>query len=229
MTKPTTIHPIHFVKFLREQTRAGKKTLTHRVIKPQPQLDLGHTVAYDKERGMWGWLNTPVKTEIFYSKYGTAGHKLWMHEPVVVMDKVIKGEVELRYLDDDECRIMKVPDRIVHPLPGRWGGRTLPSEWARDWMEVEKVVCHHIQDITEDEAKTEGLRSFTKDGVLFKYWPCDPCSGDLKCAWVDLPRTATEAFGKLWDSINGPRGYAWDKNPWAFGITYSYLPRTPKV
>lgn len=107
---------------------------------------------------------------------------------------------------------------------GGWGksrpGRFMPLAFRQfmPLLEITEVRLQRLQDISEEEARAEGVLGFSKDGSLYKYWPCDPCDGPLKCAWADLPRSAVQAFKVLWDSINGPG--SWDQNPWVWALTF---------
>jgi hypothetical protein len=76
-----------------------------------------------------------------------------------------------------------------------------------------------LQDISEDEAREEGIREVTKDGQVKKYCVYD--LGDHSSTpWQDMPRTAVDAFRGLWDSLNAKRGYPWDANDWVWDIEF---------
>lgn len=85
---------------------------------------------------------------------------------------------------------------------------------------ITRIGAERISNIDEDDAIAEGIQWFSKDGQLRKYWPCDFCDGKLKRAWQDLPRTATEAFMVLWDSIYGKTEYKVYANPWVWVIRF---------
>lgn len=101
----------------------------------------------------------------------------------------------------------------------------MPRVASRLTLEIKTIRVERLQDISEADALAEGIQEFSKDGHLKKYWPCDPCEGVLKCTWVDLPRTAIEAYRSLWESINGAR--SWSKNPWVWVIEFKKLDSAP--
>lgn len=63
---------------------------------------------------------------------------------------------------------------------------------------ITQVRCHRLQDITEADAKAEGISLGTLDRACFH-------------------RMYAMAYARLWDSINGPG--SWDRNPWVFAYT----------
>lgn len=111
----------------------------------------------------------------------------------------------------------------------------MPKEAARIWLKVKDVRVERLQDITEEQAKAEGIREYSKDGKLWKYAVTDDwwISYHHKYRkffvgswWQDMPRTAKEAFHHLWNSTLGrrdtPEWYAnnWSGNPWVWVIEF---------
>lgn len=62
-----------------------------------------------------------------------------------------------------------------------------------------------LQDITEEDAKREGVQFNTKDPASI---------------------TNKGAYAKLWQSINGPK--SWAHNPWVWVIKFKVLSTTGK-
>jgi hypothetical protein len=87
----------------------------------------------------------------------------------------------------------------------------MPRWASRITLEVTGVRVERLQDISEEDAIAEGIRSFTKDGSLYKN-----CWSDMGMPWRDMPYTAKEAYQILWDRINGKK-YPWASNPWVMG------------
>ena len=111
----------------------------------------------------------------------------------------------------------------------------MPKEAARIFLKVNDVRVELLQDITEEQAKAEGIREYSKDGKLWKYAVTDDWWIDyhnkhrksfLGTWWQDMPRTAKEAFHHLWNSTLGRRDtlewYAnnWSGNPWVWVIEF---------
>jgi hypothetical protein len=76
------------------------------------------------------------------------------------------------------------------------------TRWAsRITLEVVGVRVERLQDITENDAKAEGVEPFAKE-------------------WRDGDEpTAIASFAMLWDSINGKRA-AWASNPWVWRVEF---------
>jgi hypothetical protein len=66
----------------------------------------------------------------------------------------------------------------------------LPRRFARILRTLGAVRGERLQEITEEDAKAEGVKPLQMD--MGSYLP---------------------SFEGLWDSINAPRGYGWEKNP----------------
>ena len=79
----------------------------------------------------------------------------------------------------------------------------MPREAARIFLRVTNVRVERLQDISEDDARAEGVRAYGPNN----------CSGT----------SARIAFAELWDSLNAKRGFGWDTNPWVWVIKFHRL------
>lgn len=145
------------------------------------------------------------------------GDRLWVREKFrapLENDAYSPSDMPLcpiRYEADGE--IIEATDIWNFPLkPEEPWGRVRQSIFMPRWasritLEVTEVWPERLRDITEEEAILEGIRF---DG---SYWlgGLHPVKGSYQC-WP----TARRAFQALWDQINGPRGFGWDKNPWVW-------------
>lgn len=76
--------------------------------------------------------------------------------------------------------------------PTRWRSSLFMPRWtSRLTLEVVSVRAERVQDISEEDAKAEGVGDGDQCGML-RY---------------------QEYFRLLWDSINAKRGFGWDANP----------------
>lgn len=94
------------------------------------------------------------------------------------------------------------------PLP-LWLGRWRPSihmpKWAcRLWLRVEDVRVERLQEISEEDARAEGVE------------PVSYASPDNR----HLTHPYRDGFASLWDFINGKRA-PWKSNPWVWAVTFS--------
>lgn len=111
----------------------------------------------------------------------------------------------------------------------------IPKEAARIWLQVESVRVERLQDISEQDAIAEGIKSAgcedhlacpsklcIKECVDKGHWwnYLAPDGEDFPCF------IARESFQSLWQSINGPD--SWHPNPWTWVIKFTVLSTTGK-
>jgi hypothetical protein len=96
------------------------------------------------------------------------------------------------------------PKPAIH-MP-RWASRIL--------LEVTDVRVERLQDIEYNDAEAEGVRRLPlQDGDAHPWWTADVDK------WPALhSRSATGAYHKLWNRINGAG--SWDLNPWVWAISF---------
>jgi len=90
----------------------------------------------------------------------------------------------------------------------RWRPSIFMPRWAsRITLRVTAVRCERLQDISEDDAKAEGVTTEPRPGKV-NGQPSTLC-----------PMTHRMAFVWGWDTINGKRA-PWARNPWVWAITF---------
>jgi len=97
----------------------------------------------------------------------------------------------------------------------------MPRAFARLWLRVVSVRAERLHDITEDDARAEGIESGCYSTMS------EPCTGYVgsgcrKCGRIiraDDPQTMREIYAKKWDEINGKR-VPWSQNPWVWVIDF---------
>ncbi|HBO5502800.1 hypothetical protein OD762_22655 [Pseudomonas aeruginosa] len=195
------------ILFSRPMVRAileGRKTVTRRVMKPQPDF-LGSMVDP----------NTPFKTldaglhARITCPYGEPGDRLWVREAwaadaqvdAIAPRDLSQGE-PIWYPADFSVRqtgcsmISKGRGRPSIHMP-RWASRIL--------LEITAVRIERLQDISEKQALAEGVE----------------LEGEGVC-WAGAAGTASdspvESFRLLWELINGAG--SWNANPWVWGVEF---------
>jgi hypothetical protein len=237
--------PILFSASMVNAILNGMKCQTRRIVKPQPMESDGQTyggkifgpemyepAAYDKhgemvpgpeifgiytEDGDWG-IKCP---------YGQPGDRMWVRET----------------FSGPWC--MEAQDGIAAAPPSKWGKSSRIWYWADgepdagDWtrprpsihmprwasridLEITGVRVERLQDISEADAKAEGI---TSDSVIvgancnggrhseehaerFFYDGCDEEGFE----------SAVDAYRGLWESLAGPG--SWDANPWCWVVEF---------
>ena len=158
--------------------------------------------------------------------YGRPGDRLWVRETWYCDHfEVMRGP----YLKPDDLDVSEAVNdgTLVYAADGLtpyeadqpiWKPSIHMPRWAsRILLEITAVRVERLQDISEEQAKAEGIASVAfrpDDG-----WPI--CTGYMvgtDDGKSPLETTAARAFTKLWSSINDP--HAWDANPWVWVVEF---------
>lgn len=225
------------ILFNTEMVRAileGRKTVTRRVIKPQP--------TYSPRDG-FTWKGGAYGTDLPPTIKG-ACYNLRCAAPYQVNDILWVRETWLKADDGYYYRADETPHskRQREEYGYKWKPSIhMPKEAARIFLRVTGVRVERLQDITEEQAEAEGIRGYTKDGKLYKYaasidWWSEFHYKHRKIFkgnwWQDMPRTAKEAFHHLWNSTLGrkdtPEWYAnnWSGNPYVWVIEFEVISKS---
>ena len=82
----------------------------------------------------------------------------------------------------------------------------MPRHHSRLTLEITDIRAERLQDISEEDAKAEGVLR-DSDGWRDYIMPCTQC-----CA------TACDSYKTLWTSINVPE--SWTANPWVWVVSF---------
>lgn len=230
-----TAKGIPFSDMLAPLVFAGTKTMTRRVVRPQPDhfhRDIvGKAKPYTPED--WSRLLPQSGDKQVGCPYGKPGDILYVRETHYVRGYWIET------LDDHRTGWQFVPESLGTVLfeppktfrisrdkenPGhvQWYkrlGRFMPKAYARTYLEVVSERVERLQEISEADAIAEGvepncaMRDHSNctdhDGTYIKYGGMED----------DFPAfTARESFQSLWEFINGEG--AWDARPWVWVVEF---------
>ena len=215
--------PILFNTEMVQAIQDGRKTVTRRIIKPQPGENAEMRYVYAGGRkgdiGKWhdwqqGVTDAPkwsppyraddilyvreTWTELYY--VDPNGYTHWDQ---LMYYYAADGTPDITLVDadgfeEDDQRIRWKPS--IH----------MPKEAARIFLRVTRVGVERLQDITADECPMEGV------------WPLAACLVGEREAYYK------NAFAKLWDSTIKPADlptYGWDANPWVWVIKFEKISR----
>lgn len=210
----------------------GRKTVTRRVIKPQPKMILSFNLAgYGYEK----WSYPPPKAyELWGEKYKwpdniTKEDKnlLWT-PPCHVDDILYVRETWHKYTkrvgQGQSCHIKefygyKASVANSEDAEEKWCPSIhMPKEAARIWLKVTDVWVERLQDITEEQAKAEGVTYEQAGEAGYERWTpsfYDPDSGGEP--WY------VGAYAWIWNStIKKPDidHYRWEANPYVWVIKF---------
>jgi hypothetical protein len=188
--------PILFSAPMARALLAGSKTQTRRVIKPQPAGGVRESVLV--RSGIEDGHGREIRPRF------EPGDRAWVREAWQV------EEAGPWTLHNVAGRIHYAADGGKPPIiptengfrTGRWRPSIHMPRWAsRATLLIDDVRVQRLQDISEEDAAAEGV---TRSDWEYDTGEC--CD------------TAREAFGRLWDHINGPG--AWASNPWVGPPTF---------
>ena len=213
--------PILFSTEMVKAILAGKKTMTRRVIKPQPKEQLKCVIQHEtKGRSCWMEENADQLSKDFkFHKYYEVGDILWVRETWAIHDLMLKPK---KLNPNDEAWFYKrkfSPEMVPHVVyaadypVGSWKGawrspRYMPRTAARLFLKVKDIRVERLQDITEEDTKAEGV-----------LWNRARKLNELEKS-NNIIDNAKALFMHLWGSINSKRGYGWDLNPWVWVVEF---------
>lgn len=187
-----SVKPILFSTPMVQAILDGRKTMTRRVIKPQPMI-----MANGKPLN--GYNDSMIKAagEFPTPKY-QPGDILWVRETWCNISDWTCVDPSVG-LPDGFIYKADWHARLEHP---RWRPSIhMPKEAARIFLRVTDVRVERVQDIPEADAEREGIRV-----------ECGPLTS--------CPSCNLNEFKKLWDALNAKRDFGWDTNCWVWAITF---------
>jgi hypothetical protein len=245
MSKLAKERPILFSAPMVRAILEGRKTQTRRIIKAagyttstlatfrmMPEGDALLERWPEQERMM----NNFGRSERFKCPHGISGEHLWVRETFM-------------WADGADCREHFIGTSMEVTLRAqnkRWWYRAtdaekgsgfkwrpsifMPRHASRITLDITEVRVQRLQDISEEDAKAEGVEALDAERCEQDFAICPQCGGTrLYTAFSGnggaLPDTDCERcdahvkrYQHLWESING--NGSWDANPWVWAITF---------
>ena len=187
-------------------TLEGRKTQTRRPIKPQPDDDIVD-VEYDAIADLWLG-NTQEDNDLGYTSswamrcpMGQAGDRLWVRETwarpgdeeIIYRADKWAADLVAKWKEDPNCPQVKWTPSIH-----------MPRGACRLVLPLVSVRVERVQDITEEDAKAEGVEPVLMRGIgSYPEWMRPTMRGGHQ-----------KAFELLWKQIYGDA--LWDANPWVW-------------
>jgi hypothetical protein len=210
--------PILFSGAMVKAIMSGRKTQTRRVIKPQPVNAIFHN-------GNWIEAKCELsnKDRVLKCPYGLINDRLWVRETWRIWEGASFSETGEPYdpdvivgslsgIDIEYLKSRPIEYMADSQDEGPWRPSIFMPRWvSRISLEIVDIRVERVQDISEEDAKHEGVRGIPK-------W--ESFTG-LKCESMGFYpyERRRAAFGLLWDSINGKK-YPWESNPWVWVIEF---------
>ena len=222
----------------------GKKTQTRRTVNPQPFATVNQNCVTGEWAQIWyteDHRRDPTVEHIKPLKcpYGKPGDLLWVRESIVQSTWSSGPDQQGEYQEGWGSGAKYKADGAK---PGRdnYGNNfsSRPSihmpRWAsRLTLEITGVRVERLKDICETDAIAEGCyftdygrRCFHQGQGDITTCPGKPEHHPQREGWMWAPTrssdeclgSARNAYGNLWESINGPG--SWDANPWVWCLSF---------
>ena len=192
----------------------GRKTVTRREVKGSGLVWLDNFLA-----------EYVANPENNLCPYGNSGDRLWVRETWYCDHFEVQKGPYLRPDDMHDLDQSREDGELVYAADGlapyeqeqpTWKPSIHMPRWAsRILLEITDVRVERLQDISEKQARAEGIV-----GVAFRPddgWPI--CAGYMvgpDDEMTGLQTTAAKAFAGLWDSVGGD----WSANPWVWVVEF---------
>lgn len=238
--------PILFSAPMIRAILSGNKTQTRRVVKDLkvgvdgygPFMQIGKYTGHNPDDLDWLIERT--------CPYGEPGDILWVRETFrkyrpfdedgnwgrEIIEYRADGHHEILLSDEDGSQVWN-KDGTERWVP--WKSPIhMPKHAARIWLRVKDVRVERLQDISEADAKAEGVESIGTGQIgkpetigaprMYR----DYQSAGAKWAHTKNSRRfmAADSFQSLWQSINGAE--SWAENPFVWVVEYEVLSTTGK-
>ena len=218
MTRQEILKNAKPILFNTEMVRAildGRKTVTRRVMKPQPKSKLCYVFAGSHKKDIRRWVY-PSKT----------AHEFWGEEfklPDDITEEELKKKWNPPYHADDilyvretwgegyeeGTYIYKADDKLANLPEFKESSKLIyhpsihmPKEADRVWLKVKNVRVERLQDAKYFD--------FINEGLPYKQYEWE----------------IREDFQKLWNSTikkSDIKSYGWDVNPWVWVIEFEVI------
>lgn len=203
--------PILFSTEMVKAILEGRKTMTRRIIKPQPDDDGLHDhtrfpMSLDSTLQGWNGSTEEGESRQFNCRYGYPSDVLWVRESFAHYQTDTGFEIPGTYrfkTDRDITDDVKFKPSIH-----------LPKAAARIWLEVTKLKVERLHDISNEDAIAEGVNHGDQPSKTI---------GGIKTTMV---LDAKSEYFSLWSTINGEESLT--ENPWVWVVEFKVLSTTGK-
>jgi hypothetical protein len=219
--------PIMFSADMVRALLAGRKTQTRRPMKVQPPTS-NHQIATllgttnkNLKPGMKQWVRMeneyPIAddaSEYFSCPYGKPGDRLYVKETWAISgwsknpdggDPLPRYEYKSAPADGEHFRTVS-----------QWkSNRFMPRDASRITLEIASVRVERVQDISESDARSEGIYK-NPNGLWHDYE--DP----KREGWSSEKFCFLSVWDSMYNAKNKPE-FAWERNPWVWCLEFKVV------
>lgn len=232
MQNKTKERPILFSSLMVQAIVEGRKTMTRRVIKPQPTEE--------------GWLKAKqgITSDITHEVYSSTNYKVdKLYNSLCIQFQGKLGTVIAFHQPNIKCPYGQVGDILwvreswntLHEFTNTPGYKVMgkgdfvykadgnrvdkwkpsihmPKEACRIYLRITDIKVERVLSISEEDAINEGIE---REGERFKNYQYDGARGF---------ETAYFSFRTLWEKINGEE--SWQQNPYVWAISFERIEKS---
>lgn len=196
----------------------SRKTVTRRVVKPQPQTRTN--VKFIEGKGVyWSWWmdgdyhlvarqpyqpGDTLYVRETWAQFNRTAFNDYLLYPSGGLWSAYKADGELRYNGGENIGKLSGCEKFKwHP------SIHMPKKAARIWLKVTDVRVERLQDMKFEDCLAEGAFVYLSADGLFNRDVVEP--------------EAKQKYAQLWDSTIPKKNvqlYGWDANPWVFVIEF---------
>lgn len=202
----------------------GRKTVTRRAVKATKAHADGFMML-DHGKGWWPYnafgdftsdhegMEYPIACP-----YGQTGERLWVRETWYCNHSEVQKGPYLQPADMQDLDQAREDGDLVYAADGlnpyeqdqpTWKPSIHTPRWvSRILLEITDVRVERLQDISEEQAKAEGVRLYTDHAELGDWWHVEGVE-----TYSAAPR---KSFELLWNSVGGD----WDANAWVWVVEF---------
>ena len=199
-------HPILFSRDMIIAILTGKKTMTRRIVKTRSHIS--------EIIDGWPYEMTDDDQQPIRCPYGEVGDILWVRETHAWCDNEF-------YDDGINPGGWVYKSDFTPELAKEFSWKPsiyMPRRAARIFLKVTNIRCEYLQDITEEDAKREGVVNLFEGQDISVDAYVNYSSG--KIGWDVRADNAVHSFQTLWDKINGTG--KWDKNQLVWVVEFEF-------
>lgn len=225
--------PILFNTSMVKAVLARQKTQTRRIVKNHSRLSQDISKVDLRK-----WVNEHPDYIRSFCPYGKPGDILWVRESW--MQYYVDGPPPEKYdADGWGVYVYKADDPPAsEKLLEHWRPSIhLPKSGSRIWLRIKDVRIERLQEISEADAKAEGIDWYIDFESDQEYFYCYPLKEKGKCRTIsgqavldgsyisdqvfNIKQPAKFSYQTLWEHINGFG--SWEDNPWVWVVEFEVL------
>ena len=232
----TTARPIIFSSDMVLAILNGSKTQTRRLVKPQPParqknvqypaievLSSSPLVRRDRLDACRFWEyagDGTSSSQLVKSSHGGPMDRLWVREAWCLNDPEFEHQQPPTPRPSEKGRwaYYRATEPDIEGAEGKspWKTSIYMPRWAsRLTLEITSLRVERLQNITEEDAQSEGIDHDEK----WWYGPTHPVK--------DMPKVfhnAKSAYRSLWNELHPGAHENWAVNPWIWAISFKRIP-----